>query len=69
MYNTKVNNNDLNNQSANVTNDAHQVNDMLELFAEELPEHHDYALPMSTGSTISTIGSTVGTVGTVSSAL
>lgn len=67
MYNTNVNNNDLTNQSVNVIKDAHQVSDMLELFAEELPEHHDHAVPISTGGTVSTIGSTVSTVGTVSS--
>ena len=66
MYNIRVNNNDLNNQGVNVTKDAHQVNDMLELFAEELTEQHDYALPVSTNSTISTFGGCLGTVSTVS---
>jgi len=69
MCNTELSNLNLHNHGVNATKDAHQVIDVLELFAEELPGQYDHALPVSTTSTVSTVGGCIGTVGTVSTLL
>ena len=65
MCKTELNNQDLHNHGVNNTKDAHQV-DVLELFAEELSEQYDHAMPVSTSSTVSTVGGCIGSVGTLS---
>ncbi|HYE73793.1 MAG TPA: thiocillin family RiPP [Blastocatellia bacterium] len=68
MNYTTQNQNDTHFNESEMNGSNKQLNDVLDLFAEELQVQHDLKLPqtVSTTSTVSTAGSCVGTASTFS---